>query len=97
MSAAEDNTMALNVRVKPSESSAHPGATNHTNVGMARGIAYVDFDFIEPTLLAVIAKSAKEGQAGPKGWDCALVARLLMGVDVLARLYQQIQQVSVGA
>lgn len=92
MSDAKDQTIALNVRLKPSESSAHPRATNYTNVGVAQGIAYVDFGFIEPTLLAAIAKTAKDGQSAPKGLEGSRVA---MGVDVLARLHQQIQQVLV--
>ena len=93
---AKDQTIALNVRLKPSESSAHPRATNYTNVGVAQGIAYVDFGFIEPTLLATIAKTAKDGQSAPKGLDGALVTHVAMGVDVLARLHQQIQQVLVS-
>ena len=96
MSEAKDKTVALNVRVKPCEPSAHPRATNYTNVGVAQGIAYLDFGFIEPTLLAVIAKTATDGQAAPKGLEGALVTRVAMGVDVLARLHQQIQQVLVG-
>ena len=63
---------------------------------MAQGIADVDFGFIEPTLLAAIAKIAKDGQAAPKGLDGTLVTRVARGVDVLARLHQQIQQVLVG-
>ncbi|MDN5942242.1 MAG: hypothetical protein L0H94_10200 [Nitrospira sp.] len=50
----------------------------------------------EPTLLAVIAKTAKDGQAAPKGSEGHLVTRVAMSVDVLARLPQQIQQVLVG-
>ena len=96
MSEAKDTAIALNVRLKPSEPSAHPHATNYTNVSVAQGIAYVDFGFIEPTLLAAIAKTAKDGQAAPKGLDGILVTRVAMGVDVLARLHQQIQQVLVG-
>mgnify|MGYP001198429048 CR=1 FL=1 len=96
MSDAKDKTIALNVRLKPSESSAHPRATNYTNVGVAQGIAYVDFGFIEPTLLAAIAKTAKDGQAAPKGLEGTLVTRVAMSVDVLARLHQQIQQVLVS-
>ena len=95
MSDPKGQTVALNVRLKPSESSAHPRATNYTNVGVAQGIAYVDFGFIEPTLLAAIAKTAKDGQAAPKGLEGALVTRVAMSVDVLARLHQQIQQVLV--
>ncbi|MEO8048303.1 MAG: hypothetical protein ABI684_13555 [Nitrospirota bacterium] len=96
MSDAKGQTIALNVRLKPSESSAHPRATNYTNVAVAQGIAYLDFGFIEPTLLAAIAKTAKDGQAAPKGLEGHLVTRVAMGVDVLARLHQQIQQVLVG-
>lgn len=96
MSEFKDQTIALNVRLKPSESSAHPRVTNYTNVGAAQGIAYFDFGFIEPTLLAAIAKTAKNGQATPKGLDGALVTRIAMGVNVLVRLHQQIQQVLVG-
>ena len=50
MSDVKDQTIELNVHLKPSESSAHPRATNYTNVGVAQGIAYVDFGFIEPAL-----------------------------------------------
>jgi hypothetical protein len=96
MSELKDQTIALNVRLKPSESSAHPRATNYTNVGVAQGIAYADFGFIEPTLLAAITKTAKDGQAAPKGLEGALVTRVAMSVDVLARLHQQIQHVLVG-
>ena len=39
MSSAKNQTIALNVRLKSSESSAHPRATNYTNVGVAQGIA----------------------------------------------------------
>ena len=96
MSDAKDKTIALNVRLKPTESSAHPRATNYTNVGVAQGIGYVDFGFIEPALLAAVAKTAKDGQSAPKGLEGHLVTRVAMGVDVLARLHQQIQQVLVG-
>lgn len=96
MSEARDKTIALNVRLKHSESSSQPRAANYTNVGVAQGIAYVNFGFIEPALLAAIAKTAKDGQAAPKGLDGTLVTRVAMGIDVLAGLHQQIQQVSVS-
>ena len=96
MSDPKDKTIALNVRLKPSEPSAHPRATNYTNVGVAQGIAYVDFGFIEPTQLAAIAKTAKDGQDAPKGLEGTLVTRVAMSVDVLTRLHQQIQQVLVS-
>lgn len=96
MNEAKDSTIALNVRLKPSESSAHPRAANYTNVGIAQGIAYLDFGFLEPAFLAAIAKTAKDGQAAPKGLDGHLVTRVAMDVSALVRLQQQIQQVLVG-
>ncbi len=96
MSHSQDNTIALNVRLKPSESSAHPRATNYSNVGIAQGIAYLDFGFIEPALLAAIAKTAKDGQVAPKGLDGHLVTRVAMDISALVRLQQQIQQVLAG-
>ena len=93
---AMEKTIPLNVRLKSGESSAHPLATNYTNVGVAQGIAYVDFGFIEPALLGAIAKTAKDGQSAPKAIDGQLVTRVAMGVDVLARLHQQIQQVLIS-
>ena len=96
MSESKDTTIALNVRLEPSESSAHPRAVNYTNVGIAQGIAYLDFGFIEPNLLAAIAKTTKDGHAAPKGLDGHLVTRVAMDVGSLARLQQQIQQVLVG-
>lgn len=35
MSDVKDQTITLNVRLKPSESSAHPRATNYTGTGSA--------------------------------------------------------------
>jgi hypothetical protein len=91
-----DKTIFMSVRLKPSEPSAHPHAVNYSNVGVAQGIAYLDFGFIEPAVLAAIVKTAKDGHAAPKGLDGHLVTRVAMGVDVLARLQQQIQQVLIG-
>jgi len=95
MSEQKPKTIPLNVRWMPSESSARPLATNYTNVCVTPGIAYVDFGFIEPALLGAIAKTSKDGQAAPKGLEGHLVARVAMGVDVLARLHRQIQQALV--
>ncbi|GKS65349.1 hypothetical protein YTPLAS72_26530 [Nitrospira sp.] len=93
MSEPRNSTIALNVRLKPSDSSAHPRAANYTNVGIAQGIAYLDFGFIEPALLATIAKTAKDSQAAPKGLDGHLVTRVAMDLGALGRLHQQIQRV----
>ncbi len=96
MSEPKPTSIPLNVRLKPSESSAHPCLVNYTNVGVAQGIAYLDFGFIEPALLAAVAQTAKEGQAAPKSLDGHLVTRVALPVDNLAQLHQQIQQLLMG-
>lgn len=96
MSEPKPAAILLNVRLKSSDSFAHPRAVNYTNVGVAQGMAYLDFGFIEPALLAAIAKSAKDGQAAPKGLEDHLVTRVAMDVSALVRLQQQIQQVLAG-
>jgi hypothetical protein len=63
---------------------------------VAQGIAYLDFGFIEPALLAAVAKTAKDGQAAPKGLDGHLVTRVALPLDNLVQLHQQIQQLLVG-
>ena len=93
MKEAKDSTIALNVRLKPSESSAHPLAANYTNVGVAHGVAYLDFGFIEPSLFAAVAQTAKDGQAAPKGLEGHIVTRVAMPIDNLVQLHQQLQQI----
>ncbi|MCC6139644.1 MAG: hypothetical protein IT389_03400 [Nitrospira sp.] len=82
MSNAKEKAMTVNVRLKPIEPLAHPLATNYANVGAAQGIAYVDFWFIEPDLLGMIAKAVKDGQTATKGIDGQLVTCVVMGVNV---------------
>ena len=96
MSDSHTKTIALNVRLKPNDSSAHLRAANYTNVALAQGIAYLDFGFIEPAVLAGIARTAKDGQAALKGVDGHFVTRVAMDVNTVARLQQQIQQLLAG-
>jgi hypothetical protein len=96
MSDSQPTTIPLNVRLNPSEPSAHPRMVNYTNVGVAQGIAYMDFGFIEPALVAAIAQTAKDGHTVQKGLDAHLVTRVALSVDNLAQLHQQIQQVLTG-
>jgi hypothetical protein len=46
MNESDGKAIPLNVRLNPSESTAHPRAVNYSNVGVAQGIAHVDFGFM---------------------------------------------------
>jgi hypothetical protein len=86
---------SLNVRLKSSDSSAQQRATNYTNVGVAQGIAYVDLVSSSLRCLAPSRIPRRTVRQHLKVSEGQLVTSVAMGVDVLARLHQQIQQVLV--
>ena len=96
MSDADDTTIVFNVRLKPMDHSNLPHQANYSNVTVAQGMAYLEFGFLDPALLRAIVKTAKDGQAARDVIEGQLVTRVTIGVNVLARLHQQIQQVLVG-
>ena len=91
-----EKVVALNVKLRPVEQSDQPVSVNYTTVGVAQGIAYIDCGFIEPAMLAMLARTARDGKTIPESLDGKLVVRMAMGVDVLQRLHQQLQQVLVS-
>jgi hypothetical protein len=89
----QEKATAVNVRLHPVEQSDQPIASNFATVAVAQGIAYVDFGFIEPALLAKVVVDSQNGNALPAQVDGKLVARVSLGLDVLGRLQYQMQQV----
>lgn len=81
------------VRLHLVERSDHPTMANFSTVVVTRGIAYLDFGFIEPALLGALARSVEGGQPAPQIVDGHRVARVAMPLDRLVGLHQQIQQV----
>ena len=73
MDEGKDKVLNLDVRLKSREAITHPRAMNYTNVGVAQGIAYVNFGFIDPLLLMAIATTAKNGQTTPMVLMCSLL------------------------
>ena len=90
-------SVAVNVKLIPVEHSDQPIAANYTNVMMAQGIAYLDFGFIEPGALGLLARAAQDGKPLPKALQGKLGARVSMSLDVALRLHQQLQQLLAGA
>ncbi|MGH7232420.1 MAG: hypothetical protein ACREJU_13840, partial [Nitrospiraceae bacterium] len=91
-----EKTVALNVKLTPVNHSDQPVSANYTNVVVAQGIAYMDFGFIEPSSLGLVVRAAQNGQSIPKSVEGKLGVRVAMGLDVVQRLHQQLQQVLVG-
>jgi hypothetical protein len=91
-----DKAMAVHVRLKPAAQADQPVLVNYTNVGLAQGLAYVDFGFLEPALLGAVAQRAQQGEALPKNLEGIRAARLALPLDAVIRLHQQLQQMLVG-
>jgi len=91
-----EKVVALNVRLSPVNHSDQPVSANYTTVGVAQGIAYLDFGFIEPSALATVARTAREGKEMPKSLDGKLAVRVALPLDALLRLQQQLQLVLTG-
>ncbi|MDH4154799.1 MAG: hypothetical protein OEV01_13515 [Nitrospira sp.] len=95
MSESKPTITPVNVRLNPSDSSAHPRAANYTDVGVAQGIAYLDFGFIEPALLRR-SRRPQGCSNGSNRFGRASCFSGAMGGNALAQLQQQIQQVLLG-
>jgi hypothetical protein len=89
----DEKPVTVSVRLAPVGTSDQPVSANHTTVSVAPGIAYLDFGFIEPGALAVLGRAARDNKTMPKGVEGKLVVRVAIGLDVLQRLQNQLQQV----
>jgi hypothetical protein len=86
----------MGVRLAPVDNSDQPVLANYANVNVAPGMAFIDFGFIEPGLLAAIPRVAKQGGKLPQSVNGKLSVRVAMGYDGLAGLHQQIGRVLAG-
>ena len=93
---ANNKVVSLSVRLDSIGQSDQPVLANYTTVGVAQGMVYLDFGFIEPNALALVARTAREGRQIAKTLEGKRVVRVAIGLDVLQRLQQQLQQVLVG-
>jgi hypothetical protein len=92
----EKSVTAINVTLQPVDHSDQPVSANYSTVGVAQGIAYLDFGFLEPAQLAEVAQKIRGGNAAPEELEGVLVVRIAMGLGVIQRLQQQLQQVLIG-
>ena len=91
-----DTPISLNIRLIPRDHADQPVMANYSAVNVAQGIAYLDFGFIEPALLAAVARAAQENKPLPKEVQGRLASRVALPLDALLRLHQQLQQMLVG-
>ena len=67
MSEAKDTTIALNVRLKPVDHSDLPHQANYSHVGVAQGIAYLDFRLHRAGLAGGHCSDSERRPSGTEG------------------------------
>lgn len=88
-----EQPIAMKVRLRATNNVDQPVSANYTRVSVAGGVAYLDFAFIEPALLAGIAQAAQNGGAAVKNLEGKLTSRVALPLDGVIQLHQQLQQV----
>jgi hypothetical protein len=88
---APEKSLAL--RLSPVNNSDQPVLANSSSIHLAPGMAYIDFGFIEPGVLAALPRMAKQGGKLPEEINGKLAVRVVMGFDGLANLQQQLTRV----
>lgn len=91
-----DHVVTLQIKLKPVDRSDQPLSANYTIVGVAQGVAYLDFGFIEPALLEAVTQRLQRGEALPRNLDGTMAARVALPLEGLLRLQRQLQQVLAG-
>lgn len=92
----QPRTIGLGVRLVPVDNSDQPRVANYTALTVAPGMAFIDFGFFEPGMLAALPRVAKEGGKLPESINGRLAARIAMSYDVLANLHQQLAKALEG-
>jgi len=84
---------SLGIRLVPVENSDQPVVANYCSINLAPGIAFIDFGFLEPGMLAALPRVARQGGKLPERLNGKLAVRVALGYDALANLHQQLGQV----
>ena len=83
----------LRINLVPANQSDHPVLSNYAGVRLTPGLVYLDFGFIDPSVLPALNAAAGKGQKPPEQINARLAVRVALGIDTLALLQQQISGV----
>ena len=94
--APKNKATGMGIRLAPVGDSDQPVLANYTALNVSPGMAFIDFGFLEPGLLAALPRVAKAGGKLPERLNGKLAVRVALGYDTLANLHQQLGQVLKG-
>ena len=81
------------MRLTPVDDSDLPVVANYTAINVSPGMAFIDFGFIEPGMLAALPRMVQQGNKLPDNINCKLAVRVAMGYEAMSNLQQQLTQV----
>jgi hypothetical protein len=95
-SARKPKRIDLGINLVPAQQSDQPVLANFSLVNVAPGMAFIDFGFIEPRLLAALPNLALAGGKMPERIDGRLAVRVAIGFDAVQSLHQQLGRILTG-
>jgi hypothetical protein len=95
-SARRPKRIDLGINLVPAQQSDQPVLANFSLVNVAPGMAFIDFGFIEPRLLAALPNMALAGGKMPERIDGRLAVRVAIGFDAMQSLHQQLGRILTG-
>jgi hypothetical protein len=84
----EPRSVSLGVRLTPVDDSDQPIFANYTNIHASPGVVFIDFAFLEPSVLAALPRIEKV----PETINGKLVVRVALAPDALQNLARQLSQ-----
>jgi hypothetical protein len=93
---AGTQSRSMGIRLAAVENSDQPVVANYCTINVAPGMAFIDFGFLEPAMLAALPRVARSGGKLPEKLNGKLTVRVALGFDSLANLHQQLGQVLKG-
>ena len=92
----QPRTIGLGVRLVPAGDSDQPRVVNYTSLTLAPGMAFIDFGFFEPAMLAALPRVAQQGGKLPESINGRLATRVAMSYETLNNLHQQLASALQG-
>ena len=86
----------IGVRLAPANGSDLPVVCNFTRVQLSSAGVLIDFGFLEPAGLDILARTARAGGKMPEAVQGRLAARFALTADALLALHQQLGQAIAG-
>ncbi len=88
----------IGLRLRATDNSGRAIVSNISSVHLSSGMAFIDFGFVEQSVLSEAARAARAGGDGKAQMaDGRLECRIAMGLGDVAQLARQLQQMLANA